>query len=67
VNLTVGPGDYYLRVSTATTDIDAAANVGDGYWLVTALDREIAAVPEPISTTLLVMLAATGMVVRRRR
>lgn len=45
VNFTVDPGDYYLRVSTATTDIDAAANVGDPYWLVTSLDRELA--PEP--------------------
>ncbi|QDS97571.1 zinc metalloprotease [Adhaeretor mobilis] len=40
VNLTVDPGSYYLRVSTATTDIDAAASVGDEYWLITSLDRQ---------------------------
>ncbi len=66
VNLSVGPGDYFLRVSTATTDIDAAANVGDGYWLVTSLDRAPAAVPEP-GATVIVTLAAMGMLVRRRR
>ena len=41
VNFTVDPGDYFLRVSTATTDIDATASVGEEYWLVTSLDREI--------------------------
>lgn len=66
VNLTVGPGDYYLRISTATTDIDAEANVGDGYWLITSLDRETVAIPEP-STALLAVLSAVGMMVMRRR
>jgi len=66
VNLTVDPGDYFLRVSTATTDIDAEANIGDGYWLVTSLDRLAVAVPEP-NSGLLAMVAATGMLVRRKR
>ncbi len=66
VNLTVDPGDYFLRVSTATTDIDAAANVGDSYWLVTSLVREAAAVPEP-SSILLLTVAAMGTPLLRRR
>jgi hypothetical protein len=66
VNLAIDPGNYYLRVSTATDDIDAAANVGDGYWLVTSLDRIAVAVPEP-NSALLIAMAATGMLARRRR
>jgi len=68
VNLTVGPGEYYLRVSTATTDSDADVNVGDEYWLVTSLDRAAVAVnvPEP-SSALLATLTALGILVRRRR
>lgn len=43
VNVTVAPGDYYLRVSPATSDIDAAAGIDDPYWLVAALDRDLVA------------------------
>ena len=39
VNVTVDPGEYFLRVSIATEDFVSFPDVGDGYWLVTSLDR----------------------------
>ena len=39
MNVTVDPGEYFLRVSIATEDFVSFPNVGDGYWLVTSLDR----------------------------
>ena len=37
LNIPLDPGEYFLRVSPATTDVSDSPNPGDVYWLVTAL------------------------------
>lgn len=38
VNIPLNAGDYFLRVSSATTDVSDPPVPGDRYWLVTSLD-----------------------------
>ncbi len=56
LNWAISAGDYYLRVSPATSDIDKSIESGDNYWLVSATLPAI--IPEPSS----LVLASFGLV-----
>lgn len=40
LNIPLDPGTYYLRVLATMVDISDTPNVGDNYWLITALQLE---------------------------
>jgi len=64
-NISLSTGTYYLRVTPATADVSDVPNIGDNYWLVTALNPQ--AVPEPsfIETFLFTLGIFIGRRVRR--
>ena len=45
LNIPLTAGTYYLRVLPATTDVSDTPNVGDNYWLITALLLDDTATP----------------------